>query len=58
MIDDKSKTKGEQLADDKKEDELAEELEDSFPASDPPSQTQPNVGSGAPLRDDKQPDKK
>ena len=28
--------------------ELERELEDSFPASDPPSATQPNVTAGAP----------
>ncbi len=28
--------------------ELEQELEDSFPASDPPSATQPNVTAGAP----------
>ena len=31
-----------------KDDELDQELEDSFPASDPPSTTQPNVTAGAP----------
>jgi hypothetical protein len=31
-----------------KDDELDQELEDSFPASDPPSMTQPNVTAGAP----------
>ena len=28
---------------DEKDEELEQELEDSFPASDPPSRTQPNV---------------
>jgi hypothetical protein len=31
-----------------KDRELERELEDSFPASDPPSATQPNVTAGAP----------
>jgi hypothetical protein len=30
------------------DEELERELEDSFPASDPPSVTQPNVTAGAP----------
>jgi hypothetical protein len=30
------------------DEELERELEDSFPASDPPSATQPNVTAGAP----------
>lgn len=31
-----------------KDDELTRQDEDSFPASDPPSITQPNTGTGAP----------
>ena len=31
-----------------KDDELTREDEDSFPASDPPSSSQPNTGAGAP----------
>lgn len=30
------------------DDELDQELEDSFPASDPPSMTQPKTSAGAP----------
>jgi hypothetical protein len=43
---DKSET-DEKRKKDEKSDELERELEDSFPASDPPSLTQPNK-SGAP----------
>jgi hypothetical protein len=39
--------KHELLADD---DELTRELEDSFPASDPPQMTQPNPRPGGPAR--------
>ncbi|MEQ8816462.1 MAG: hypothetical protein RLO51_01110 [Thalassobaculum sp.] len=42
---DNPKTKQEQDA------ELDEELEDSFPASDPPSSSTPGGGSGAPDHD-------
>ena len=40
--DTKAKSKAEEQA------ELTEQLEDTFPASDPPSITQPNSTSGAP----------
>jgi hypothetical protein len=33
---------------DEKDEELERELEDSFPASDPPSATQPSVKASAP----------
>ena len=33
---------------DEKDEELEQELEDFFPASDPPSMTQPSVKAGAP----------
>jgi hypothetical protein len=32
------------------DEELNQELEDSFPASDPPQMTQPNRGAGGPAR--------
>ncbi len=50
MTDTKKAQAGEQLKKDQKakDDELEEELEDSFPASDPPSITQPNGAPGAP----------
>jgi hypothetical protein len=35
------------------DEELTQELEDSFPASDPPQMTQPNRGSGSPERSKK-----
>ena len=37
--------RGEEKA--RKDEDLEQELEDSFPASDPPSATQPNVTMGA-----------
>jgi hypothetical protein len=40
--------KQERAEKDEKDEELELELEDSFPASDPPSTTQPNVTAGAP----------
>ncbi|VTZ48635.1 conserved hypothetical protein [Methylocella tundrae] len=53
MVDkDKTPTK-EQISKDQKDEELEHELEDSFPASDPPSMTQPNGSPGAPDHDKK-----
>ena len=37
------------------DEELERELEDSFPASDPPSVTQPNVTAGAPDHEGEKP---
>ena len=42
------KQKAEKQKHDEADDELGRELEDSFPASDPPSMTQPSGKTGAP----------
>ena len=42
------KQKAEKQKHDEADDELGRELEDSFPASDPPSMTQPCGKTGAP----------
>ncbi len=52
MIDKPKTKKDEELTAEEKDERLEEELEDSFPASDPPSQTQPNVAEGEPIRDE------
>lgn len=41
-------SKDEQDKKDERDEELEHELEDSFPASDPPSMTQPNRSPGSP----------
>ena len=53
MIDKPKAKKDDELDAAEKDELLEEELEDSFPASDPPSQTQPNVAAGEPIRDEK-----
>lgn len=50
MIDKTKPRKNDESTQKEKDELLEEELEDSFPASDPPSQTQPNVAPGEPIR--------
>jgi len=47
----RSETQGREKSAKKRQERLDRELEDSFPASDPPSVTQPGVKPGAPERE-------
>ncbi len=48
MIEKSKSETDEKAKHDEKDEELEHELEDSFPASDPPSMTQPNRTPGSP----------
>jgi hypothetical protein len=53
-MNEKSKSETDEKAKhDEKDEELEHELEDTFPASDPPSMTQPSVKTGAPNHEKK-----